>query len=475
MELRRSARWRALPAAAIAAAALLCASCSPPEPPRLQQIAARGSIKVATLNLPTTYYHGAHGPQGTEYQLSTAFAMSLGVGLEIYSVANLAALREEIRSGRADIVAASITPDSAWNQFGRNTDSYQDIAQVVVGRRGQARVRSLDALAGRKIAIRADSPQLQVLDDLRAGGAPELQWQIVPRGQTDPLDRVAEGIADYAVIDASEFAYAQHLYPAVAIAFTLPAARSARWIVARRSTDLAARINAFFSEMRSDDRLETLLREAAPDSPRFQLQTSQALQRDIENELPALRPFFEAAALATGVDWRLLAALGYVESKWQTQASSGDGARGVMMLTGDTATEMGVTDRTDPEQNILAGARYFVQVRDKLPERIAEPDRTWFTLAAYNVGYGHLEDARILAQSRGKDPDSWTDVHAALPLLAQEQWYANAKHGYARGWEPAQMVDRVQLFLKLLEWQGESLSVDRVMVQPKTAEPDDGA
>lgn len=467
---RNGARRRALPAAVIAAAVLLCAACSPPQPPRLQQIAARGSLKVATLNSPTTYYHGAHGPQGTEYQLATAFAVNLGVGLEIYSVANLAALREEIRSGRADIVAAGITPNSAWNPFGRSTDSYQDISQLVVGRRGQARVRSIEALAGHSIAVRADSAQLQVLDDLRAGGAAQLQWQIVPHGQTDPLDRVAEGSVDYAVIDASEFAYAQHLYPAVAIAFTLPEARSARWIVARRSTDLATRINTFFAELRGDKRLETLLREAAPVSPRFQLQTSQALQRDIERELPALRPYFEAASLATGVDWRLLAALGYVESKWQAQASSGDGARGVMMLTGDTATEMGVADRDDPQQNILAGARYFVQVRDKLPERIGEPDRTWFTLAAYNVGYGHLEDARILAQSRGKDPDSWTDVRAALPLLAQEQWYANAKHGYARGWEPAQMVDRVQLFLKLLEWQGESLTVDRVPV-----EPDDGA
>lgn len=465
-----STRRRALSAAVIAVAALLCVSCAPPELPRLQQIAMRGSIKVATLNSPTTYYQGAHGPQGIEYQLASAFAMDLGVGLEIYSVANMAALREEIRSGRADIVAASITPDSVWNQFGRSTDSYQDIPQLVVGRRGQARVRSVGALAGKKIAIRADSPQFQVLDDLRARGAAQLQWQNVPHGETDPLDRVADGTADYAVIDASEFAYAQHLYPAVAIAFTLPAARAAGWIVARKSTDLASRINSFFTELRGENRLDTMLREAAPESPRFQLQTSQALQRDIEKELPALRPYFEAAQLDTGVDWRLLAALGYVESKWQTQASSGDGAQGVMMLTRDTATSLGVKDRNDPQQNILAGARYFVQTRGKLPDRILEPDRTWFTLAAYNVGYGHLEDARVLAQSRGKNPDSWTDVREALPLLAQEQWYANAKHGYARGWEPAQMVDRVQLFLKLLEWQGESLTVDRT-----SGEPDDGA
>src|SRR5690348_11504139 len=124
-----------------------------------------------------------------------------------------------------------------------------------------------------------------------------------------------------------------------------------------------------------------------------------------------------------------------------------------MMLTADTATSLGVTDRADPAQSILGGARYFVEVRNKIPQRIPEPDRTWFALAAYNVGYGHLEDARVLAQSRGGSPDRWTDVREALPLLTQEEYYLNAKHGYARGWEPAKMVDQVQNFLKLLEWQ----------------------
>jgi membrane-bound lytic murein transglycosylase F len=88
-----------------------------------------------------------------------------------------------------------------------------------------------------------------------------------------------------------------------------------------------------------------------------------------------------------------------------------------------------------------------------IPERIPEPDRTWFALAAYNVGFGHLEDARVVAQSRGLNPDSWTDVREELPLLAQDRWYMRAKHGFARGWEPVQFVDRVKSSLTLLEWQ----------------------
>jgi membrane-bound lytic murein transglycosylase F len=131
-----------------------------------------------------------------------------------------------------------------------------------------------------------------------------------------------------------------------------------------------------------------------------------------------------------------------------------------MMLTADTAQAMGIKDRTDPQQSISAGARYLAQVRAMIPERIAEPDRTWLTVAAYNVGFGHLEDARVIAQSRGKNPDSWADVRDALPLLAQERWSDSAKRGYARGWEPVQFVDRIQRHLTLLEWQpGESTPV----------------
>jgi membrane-bound lytic murein transglycosylase F len=124
-----------------------------------------------------------------------------------------------------------------------------------------------------------------------------------------------------------------------------------------------------------------------------------------------------------------------------------------MMLTAETAEEMGCKDRANAEQSILAGAKYFAEVLEKIPARIKEPDRTWLAVASYNVGYGHLEDARVLTQTRGKDPDSWTDVRDVLPLLGQERWYAQAKRGYARGWEPVQFVDRVQRFLTLLEWR----------------------
>jgi len=83
---------------------------------------------------------------------------------------------------------------------------------------------------------------------------------------------------------------------------------------------------------------------------------------------------------------------------------------------------------------------------------VPEPDRTWFALAAYNIGYGHLEDARVLAQKAGRDPDSWQDVREFLPLLEQEAWYSRTENGYARGWEPVRYVDNVRDYRDMLEW-----------------------
>ena len=133
-------------------------------------------------------------------------------------------------------------------------------------------------------------------------------------------------------------------------------------------------------------------------------------------------------------------------------AASNNGAVGIMQLTEQTALRVKVANRADPRANILGGARYLKQVRDLIPDHVPEPDRTWFALASYNVGYGHLEDARILTQRLGRDPDSWQDVRDSLPMLAQERWYLQAEHGYARGWEPVRYVDNVRGYRDLLEW-----------------------
>src|SRR5688572_14770174 len=171
----------------------------------------------------------------------------------------------------------------------------------------------------------------------------------------------------------------------------------------------------------------------------------------IETRLPHLRKPFEHAARETGLSWRMLAALGYQESRWKPAAVSPRGAQGVMMLMPLTAKKMGVNNVFSPDENILGGARYLAYMRERIPKRITDPDRTWLAIAAYNIGIGHLEDARIVTQMRKKNPDRWSDVRANLPRLSDPHWHKRVKHGYANGRETAQFVERVSQFAAILE------------------------
>lgn len=437
-------------------AALALVQCTP-RPPDLEQIRSRGELRVATLNHPTTYYLNTYGPRGLEYELMRAFADSQGLRLAVLPRDNEAQLVDALRKGEADVVAAQVTYREPWSSFAWSSRTYDHVRQLVVHARGTVKPRKPADLANARLVVKAGSPQEDLLRSLASSGL-QLSWQSLPANAVNgPLDAIAAGTADATIIDETSFRQIHQAYPEIVSAFVLDETRPVQWMVRRRSDQLRAAIDDFLGSPEAHQRVAAASienpEESGPDAPRMQLEMARAFRNHIETRLPLLRPWFEEAGRETGLDWRLIAAMGYQESKWDRDAQSFNGAQGVMMLMPQTAPTVGVEDPFDPRQNILGGARYFIEVRDKLPERIREPDRTAMALAAYNVGFGHLEDARIITQSRGGNPDRWNDVRDNLPLLAQEGWFLQAKRGYARGWEPVQFVRRVQLYRDALEWQ----------------------
>ncbi len=447
----RPARGKAV---ALLAAAAVLASCSQ-RPSALQQIYARGELRVVTLNLPTCYYLGAQGPEGLEYDLASRFAKELGVRLDIYSVPNDAAIRAALASGRADIAAAQITATPAWSKVGEAAVPYAQIPQLVVYRQDEPRPRDTLQLEHAMLAVRADSPQEQLLARMKAILAPHLKWMETAPSAADPLEAVDSGQARYAIVDERTYSYAHHLYPDIKVGFTLPQKRPVQWIVRRGGADLVQAVNRFFSTMESSGELAHLLQKESGNATSFHYAQLRLFQVSLTQRLPLYRAWFQAAAAQYGFDWRLLAAIGFQESHWNPQATSPNGAAGVMMLTAETAQAMGIKDRENAKESIFAGARYLAEVRNMVPTHIPEPDRTWFTVASYNVGFGHVEDARIIAQELGKNPDSWADVSKDLPKLAEPYWFMRAKCGYAQGWQPVAYVERVRQFMRLLEWQPE--------------------
>ncbi|MGC3980645.1 MAG: membrane-bound lytic murein transglycosylase MltF [Steroidobacteraceae bacterium] len=435
-------------------ASLLLGTCSQP-PSTLDQILSAGELRVVTLNNPSTYYLGGDGPQGPEYDLAAQFAADLGVALNIYSVRNPGELRKEVSSGRAHIAAAGLAREQAAPAETSYGPAYQLVKEHLIYRSGAERPRNLlEASRNGQIEVATDSPHAATLARLRTT-SPDLSWVENPDAEIDSLlYRLSRNEFDYTIADSNEFAIGRSFHPDIAIAFSLTQGKSIAWLVNTGDTTLLSRVTSFFSVIESDGRLATVLDAYYSKKASTPVLHARNFIIDVKERLPLYLDWFKESASAVGMDWRMLAAIGYQESKWIPDATSPTGVRGLMMLTDDTASSLGVVDRLDPQQSILGGARYFIYVRKMIPGRIKEPDRTWFALACYNMGFGHIEDARVFAQADGKDPDKWEVVREYLPLLTQEKWYSQAKRGYARGWEPVQFVDSIKLYMSMLDWVG---------------------
>jgi membrane-bound lytic murein transglycosylase F len=173
--------------------------------------------------------------------------------------------------------------------------------------------------------------------------------------------------------------------------------------------------------------------------------------RHIETRLPYYREEFQQAEKNSGIPWTLLAAMAYQESKWNHKAISPTGVRGIMMLTRSTASDLGINNRLDPSTSIAGGARYLSYLQKRIHGDICMPDRMFIALAAYNVGMGHINDARLLAERLGKNSAQWDDLKSVLPLLAHKEYYQDLPHRYARGWEPVQYVKRIRAYRNILQ------------------------
>jgi len=282
---------------------------------------------------------------------------------------------------------------------------------------------------------------------------PLLSWIEDSHASAEELiKRVATGEIDYTIADSHLFELLRHFYPELRVAFSLGVQSQIAWALPQGADSLRESIAAYFAEIESTGELERILDRYYFASREFDYVGSRAFIRHVGTRLPRYRSYFLEAEHATGLDWRLLAAIAYQESHWNPDAVSPTGVRGIMMLTEHTSEMMEVSDRLDARSSILGGAHYFSRVLRKVPGRIAEPDRSWLAVAAYNLGFGHLEDARILTQSLGASPDSWEQVRERLPLLNDEQWHRRVQRGYAPGQTAVTYVDNVRRYYEILMW-----------------------
>ena len=443
---------------------------------KLEQIKHEGTINVLTRKDPTTYYEGAEGLTGLEYDLVMLFAKRLQVKVNFIIPDTFDEILTRISKGKADIAAAGLTITDQRKRSMRFAPAYQKITEQVVYRSGRKKPHSASDLSNGIIEIVKGTSHIDTLLKLQTKH-PKLNWNVNDELKTDGLlYLVNEGLIDYTIADSHQASTIKRFYPKLNIAFDITEPRQLAWALPlSKDNSIYDEVSLFFKQIKGDKTLKHLLEKHYGNTGNLTYVGNCTFRQHMESRLPDYEHYFKAEAKKHNLDWRLLAAIGYQESHWRSDTTSPTGVKGLMMLTKGTAKQLGIKDRTNPAQSIKGGALYFKLRHKKIPARVQEPDRTWFALASYNVGFGHLEDARILTQKRKGDPDKWLDVKESLPLLSQKKWYKQTRHGYARGKEPVRYVENVRSYYDLLVWLTEENLIEKNVMSLKPEKPENKA
>jgi membrane-bound lytic murein transglycosylase F len=411
-----------------------------------------GRLIVLTAPGPTSYFVDESGTvSGYEVELVRAFAEAQGLTAEFDVREDLQAVLDAVANGEGHFAAAGITQTEARDSVYTFGPVYKAVTEQLVCRRAGVRVRGVSDLPEVGITVVGGSSYEETLASMTAA-LPALRWRSVEAPSAMPLlQRVQNERLDCTVADSNLIAHARLQFPELLTPLALTQERGHAWVLAPQAPQLIPLLDGWFADAHDAGVLEELDERWYGYTRRFNYVDVARFVRRLETRLPAIRPYLEEAAIETGIDWRWLAAQAYQESHWEADAVSATGVRGIMMLTLPTAREVGVEDRTDPAQSIAGGATYLRRLFDRMPEGVDGEDQLFKAFAAYNVGMGHLYDARRLARRQGLNPDTWPSLRETLPLLSEREYYTTVRHGYARGHEPVQYVRNIRRYKALLD------------------------
>ena len=426
------------------ALSLLISGCSKP-PSILERIQQSKELVVITRNSPTTYYQDPDGQAGFEFDLAQLFADFLQVKLTIRTEDDVQDVINALNAGHGDLAAAGLIITETRKQWVRFGPIYQKAIPQLVYRSGTTPPDSIEKLQGKQIEVVPHSAQAELLRQLRFT-YPLLTWtEQIGTTPDDLFYLVWEQVLDYTITNSQEFQSHQTLFPELRAGISLGEGDPVAWAFPYTTdTSLYDAAVQFFAQVKEDGRLAQLIDRYYSHLTDFDYVDAKRFIFHSKERLPQYEAMFQQAAGEVQMDWMLLAAMGYQESHWNNDSVSPTGVRGIMMLTEATASHLGVKNRLDPPSSIRGAAKYFYRLTRQIPDRIGEPDHTWLTLAAYNIGMRHLEDARHLTTELGGDADKWMDIKKYLPLLSQKKWYKKTKYGFARGHEAIQYVENVR-------------------------------
>lgn len=416
----------------------------------LEKIKKRGELVLITRNNANCFYEGPNGPTGFEYELASAFAEHLEIKLRTVVIEDEVEMIKALLNEKGDILAPGTSFGVKSSRLVALGPSYYNIRQQVIGRRDGYPLKEVKDIAGAAIWVTPDSAKIEILRMLKQT-YPDLSWMVISNYSSEELLRMVWNRSlPLTIVESNTMAMNHRFYPELVIHWNIGKDKSLTWAVHPQNRPLRQAVINWFSLPETQAKLNGLIEYYYQHLEDFDYVDIARFHNRIRYRLSKYRQYFEAAAKECGLDWRLIAAQSYQESHWNPRAKSPTGVRGMMMLTLETSRLMGLKNRLDATASIYAGTRFLSTLYRNIGDSVAEPDRIFMALAAYNLGYGHLKDARQLAKDMGQSANTWRGIRSILPLLQQKKYYQNLTYGYARGEEAVQYVDRIRTYHKIL-------------------------
>ncbi len=428
----------------------------------LPQIQKRKKLIALIDNSTTSYFIYKGEPMGYEYELLQSFAKNINAELKIVVVKDMNEIFNQLRKGKVDIVCANLTVTEERIMKVNFTEPLIYTRQVLVQRKpngwqkmnedklNEHLVRSTIDLSGKKIYVRKESSFYSRLVNLQDEIASKIDISEVPGDITteELIAMVANGKIPYTIADENVAMVNQIYFPQIDIKTAISFPQKIAWAVNKNAPLLLASLNTWIEDQKTTSAYVVLYNKYFK-NPKGAGQRIESKFSSIGgNRISPYDDMIIAYSRELGWDWRLLASMIYQESRFNPNAESWAGACGLMQMIPSTAEIYGMdTCGTTPIQSIDAGTRYLIKL-DKYWSKIItnKDERIKFVLASYNVGLGHVIDARNLALKYGKNPDVWYSNVEKLILLKSKSLYYNdpvVKCGYCRGEEPFKYVREI--------------------------------
>ena len=404
----------------------------------------RSPIIIGSINSATTWYWAGEDHAGLEYNLAAAFSAFARIPVELVVFDDYQNMIEAFNNGDIDIMTGDVDLTKINTAFSLSPE-YRIVSSVIVHHDSSEPWNERNDIVGAAGSAYRLNHNPDNLNEVSITETPGLS-------PFDLINQVNNNPGTYAILDEVSFAQFESLFPRVKAQHVDAPPTGRQWV---RQADLldAPMIDLFFSQQATQRLIETQIALEQPRVKPIKYSDARSFTYLMRSRLPRYRSVIQQAATESGLPFSLIAATSFQESHWDPNAASPTGVRGFMMLTNTTARELGVTDRLDLRQSAVGGAKYLRTLYDRLPKRFSEDNRIAFALASYNIGRGHVEDARILAQRHGFNPDNWDHVKPFIIQLEQPDVYVNTKNGFARGRECVTYVENILQFEQLISWQ----------------------